>query len=374
MKTLLHTIGFLFEDILRRWFENPLSVLAKITITAVLVTIASIILISFYVSENSIESRIAELGGNTVILREYRSNFDTRQAGYYMADFFESRMDVDLVSVINVPDMARTEYGTTAQIITSRGDIAGPPQNLNATLYTNQYPADIETVIYAFDNPVSAVTREIPNWIERFATGDVAILPYALCSERVERSFELISILQVKGGPEEAVELAQSVDNLSRIEDRQGVRVISPEGLLRELKRLRQSQGLWQVAIVLGMGSAMAIILSVISLLEYKQWGFYSALLRSLGMNSVFIYFRYVVDALIPTLIAGAATLYAVASFAGLILPSIGVDASGLQQLDLGQFLFEDGIFLVAFLIIGASSGSLPVAILLRKPIGKVMA
>jgi hypothetical protein len=108
--------------------------------------------------------------------------------------------------------------------------------------------------------------------------------------------------------------------------------------------------------------------------LEYKQWEFYAALLRSLGMHSAFIYLRYVVDALIPTLIAGGAALYAVAAMAELILPSIGVDMVDLKDLKLYQFISDDGIFLLAFLAIGATVGSLPVAVLLRKPIGKVMA
>lgn len=374
MKALLQTILFLFEDILRRWIENPLSVLAKCTITIVLVTISSIILISFYVSESSIETRIREFGGNNVVIREYTSTAGKYLKAYSTADFVLKRNDVKQFSVISVPAVARTEFGTSAQIFTSpiatKDHALGPA----ATLYSDTYPAGVESFVQAFDNRIPVVTRASPDWLKRIATGDIIFLPYALCREAVVRDYETITVLQVAGGPEAAVALANSIEQLIQLENRQRTRVLSPEALLQELERVRANQSLWQWAIVLGMGSAMAIILSVISLLEYKQWEFYAALLRSLGMHSAFIYFRYVVDALIPTVIAGGATLYTVAALAGIILPSIGVDAVNLKDLNIYQFINEEGSFLLAFLAIGATVGSLPVAVLLRKPIGKVMA
>jgi len=190
----------------------------------------------------------------------------------------------------------------------------------------------------------------------------------------VDQAYEVISVVEVKGGPTVAATLAASIQSLIELEDRQRTRLFSPESLFNELEQLRRDQSLWQLAIVWGMGLAMAIVLSVISLMEYKQREFYAALLRSLGMHAGLIYLRYLVEALIPTFLIAGVALYLVVSMSSAVLPSIGVELSALGSLDLDTFVAEEGIYLAAFLILGSFIGSLPVAVLLRKPVGKVMA
>jgi len=374
VRALVHSFSFLLGDILRRWLENPLSFLAKTVITVVLVAIASIVLISFYVSENLLEARVSELGGDVVVVRESFRVLDPSQRGYAIVDFVQKSSDVELSSAILVPGSARTEFGTTASIFTSREPSPDSSPAQSAVLYSDSYAEGLVTSVEALDVRISAITRAKPEWIRRVASGDVVFLPYRLCRERVSQAHEMISVLKVRGDASGAVELAHTLQRVIEAENRQTVRLFSPEDLLLELDQLRANQKLWRIAIALGMGSAMAIILSVLSLLEYKQWEFYAALLRSFGMPSVFIYIRYVVEALIPTLLAAAATIWAVAASADAVFPSIGVDIAALQYLAILPFMIDEGFTLIAFLATGVTLGSLPVAYLVRKPIGRVMA
>jgi hypothetical protein len=355
--------------------ENPLGVAAKFTISVVLVAISSIVLISFYVSEAAIESRIADLGGNTLVLREYYSRFDPEQRGSFISSYFGNAKTIQIHSLIAVPVTARTEFDSVAQVFTSQeGDGSGEIYRNTPTVFSDERLAGISTTVYVMDNQFQAVTQKTPDWLERIVTQDVVVLPYSLCREFAGRNFELVSVLQVQGGPEEAEFVAKAMRSLIEQEDRRNVELLSPDVFSRELRRLRKNRKMWQFAIVFGMGTAMAIILSVISLLEYKQWEFYFALLRSLGMHSFFIYIRYVIDSLIPTLVAAGVTLSSVNALSGIIFPSVGVELFILQRLDLIRFLCEDGVPLLAFLSTGAVFGSLPVAALLYKPIGKIMA
>jgi len=117
----------------------------------------------------------------------------------------------------------------------------------------------------------------------------------------------------------------------------------------------------------------MALILSVIALLEFRQWEYMAALLKSLGAGIPSIYLRYLLESVFIIFGAAAFSIVLINQLALVIFPSLGIPQLTAETFDLSGFLASEGAVLAAFLGAGIGAGSIPVAVLLRKPVGIVL-
>src|SRR5213594_508280 len=70
MKSSTLIASYLWKDTWKRWFEQPSSPLARLFVTALLVLVASVILVAFHLLERSLRERLERFGLNTVVVRE----------------------------------------------------------------------------------------------------------------------------------------------------------------------------------------------------------------------------------------------------------------------------------------------------------------
>src|SRR5947208_17162936 len=70
MKSWTLIVSYLWKDTLSRWLEQPSSVLSRIFVGSLLVTVATVILVAFNLLERNLRTRLENFGVNTIVIRE----------------------------------------------------------------------------------------------------------------------------------------------------------------------------------------------------------------------------------------------------------------------------------------------------------------
>src|SRR3954467_9760997 len=76
MKSSTLIASYLWKDTWSRWWEQPSSLLARLFVGALLVIVATVILVSFSLLERSLRARLESFGLNTLVVRENVSGLD----------------------------------------------------------------------------------------------------------------------------------------------------------------------------------------------------------------------------------------------------------------------------------------------------------
>src|SRR3954467_5654858 len=76
MKSWTLIVSYLWKDTLSRWLEQPSSVLSRIFVGSLLVTVATVILVAFNLLERNLKTRLENFGINTIITREMLASTD----------------------------------------------------------------------------------------------------------------------------------------------------------------------------------------------------------------------------------------------------------------------------------------------------------
>src|SRR5947209_3030832 len=70
MKSWTLIASYLWKDTWSRWLEQPSSVLSRIFVGGMLVTVATVILVAFNLLERNLRTRLESFGVNTIVTRE----------------------------------------------------------------------------------------------------------------------------------------------------------------------------------------------------------------------------------------------------------------------------------------------------------------
>src|SRR5580765_3245004 len=70
MKSWTLIASYLWKDTWSRWLEQPSSVLSRIFVGSLLVTVATVILVAFNLLERNLRTRLESFGVNTIVTRE----------------------------------------------------------------------------------------------------------------------------------------------------------------------------------------------------------------------------------------------------------------------------------------------------------------
>src|SRR5687768_6574783 len=70
MKSWTLIASYLLKDTWSRWLEQPSSVLSRMFVGGLLVTVATVILVAFNLLERNLRTRLENFGVNTIISRE----------------------------------------------------------------------------------------------------------------------------------------------------------------------------------------------------------------------------------------------------------------------------------------------------------------
>jgi hypothetical protein len=137
------------------------------------------------------------------------------------------------------------------------------------------------------------------------------------------------------------------------------------------LETLQARQEKWRFGLAAMLGLALALVYGAIAVLEFRQNLFITALLRSLGAPSRFLFFRQWAE---NALLANGAAFLAICVLAAVHQSLFGLLGFSPSVLAVGSPYWSGEVLtLFVWVNIGALLSAIPVAMGLRKPVGEIL-
>jgi hypothetical protein len=166
--------------------------------------------------------------------------------------------------------------------------------------------------------------------------------------------------------------IVDAVQTLYATENRT-VQIQSPLHFIQSWEALKKIQRRYRIGLASVLGLALALIYGVISVMEFRQNIFLSALLRSFGVSSFWLWSRQWLE---NTGLANAAAATAIGLLYLLqdhLFNAMRLTDGAVPFLAFKAILGTEMLMILAWVNLGALISSIPVAIGLQKPIGKIL-
>lgn len=366
--------SYLWKDTWKRWFEQPGSVLARSVVTIIMVSLSILLLVGFRMQIEKIRAQVEAFGLNNLLIVETVTQQDLangsgsdrfRSIGQW-GDLFTGR--VMLAS-------ARDSNGRSATVVGYEdSDMPGLVPYLrfghDVFVLSSTMPAGIVVDYQLHQEALKGVVLKPDGPISQVVQGDTLFVPLGRLENLQKMGYNMLYYLQRKKDAPEISALSEAVDQVVRLDGVGKVEVKSAEMLKQRLNQMEQQQGVLRLWLAGILGSALALIYGVLSILEFRQSMYVSALLRSFGVSPGMLGLRTVVE---NALIVNVVTL-SVIVLLHLNHNSIfkALNVKGFSQV--GELYWGgETMWIVVAANVGIVISSLPVFWALRKPVGSIL-
>lgn len=369
MNWLISVHFYLWRNSLRRWREQPLSLLSKLVVPALLGILGAVVMLGTRNLGDEIDRRLRDRDALTVLISEtVASEVAPGMLAGEDQRPWESLGEGEAHEFLQVGASARTEDGRRLFVAAVR-----KPERYGLLdefyLLSDQGPVG-EVVRFQLGGYWSEATRKPPlEEAGMLFQGRPTLLG----------SVERLSVILGDGYTSNSVVRAASVEEIQKIHDVAGALRLREEApiilrsnlmLLRELEQIRALQDQALVAVSAGSSAVLALIFGSLAWLEFREERYVLALLRSFGVGRL-------------SLLAHAATENALLALLGVlggmgllraVLDHLGSASLGLAWLGAPRQIIDgDGILLVIGAVVGGTLCCVPIGFALRKPIGLVL-
>ncbi len=370
MNWLIFIHSYLWRNSIRRWIEQPLSLLSKLVVAALLGVFGAFVILGLQELGRQLDQRLTDREALTAIITEA---FDERNA--------MTRLDSDEWKGANwdrVPGEVN-QYFSAAAVAN-----VGAQRNLSVIGI-----ADIEKVGLVDDFYLVAKRFKVGTVVEFEISGRISeaqvIRPTeemgALLNgrEAILADTARLMFLLTRGYSQTTVLRAASLDALEqadkivsalrKVEDRQ-IFIRSNLLILQELRKIRAIQRQALVWVTIFSGGILGLVFGSLAWMEFREERYLMALIRSFGVSRGSL----LVHASIENVILAVAGV--LLGFGGLSLAANGIDLNALDLgwlRGIGSLAYGDGWPLIAGAALGGVLAGVPVAIGLRKPLGLVL-
>lgn len=366
--------SYLWKDTWKRWFEQPGSVLARSVVTIIMVSLSILLLVGFRMQIEKIRAQVEAFGLNNLLIVETVTQQDLANGGG--SDRFRSIGQWgELFTGRVMLASARDSNGRSATVVGYEdSDMPGLVPYLrfghDVFVLSSTMPAGIVVDYQLHQEPFKGVVLKPEGPISQVVQGDTLFVPLGRLENLQKIGYNMLYYLQRKKGAPEISALSDAVDQVVRLDGVGKVEVKSAEALKQRLNQMEQQQGVLRLWLAGILGSALALIYGVLSVLEFRQSMYVSALLRSFGVSPGMLGLRTVLE---NALIVNAVTL-SVVFLLYLNHNSIfkALNVKGFSQV--GELYWGgETMWIVVAANIGIVISSLPVFWALRKPVGSIL-
>lgn len=237
-------------------------------------------------------------------------------------------------------------------------------------LLTTKYP---EGLILDYDiegQTYTAVAMQPEERITQLIQGDTLFLPSSYIPEIHLRGFSMIYYLERQAHSPSIAVLTEGIESLIKADGNGKVDIQSAAPIKKKLDKLEQQQSSMRIWLAGIMGGAVALIYGVLSILEFRQSMYISALLKSFGVPKIMLGIRSVFENLIIVNIVTIGIIYTLSQYHSTIFKALRVSGEpDIQALYWGQ----ETIWIIAAANIGVIISSIPVFLALRKQVGNIL-
>ena len=379
MKSWILIISYLWKDTCSRWLEQPGSPLARWFVTTLMVGVATVILISLHLLERSVRERLERFGVNTLLVRETLTANDPE----FLA--FGQRAErltglAELGATLRLRQLfvrAQTEWQDEMPVLSygsvPPGMLAGMFSPITPLLcLSGKLPENVLVEVKVQRRTGIAMVRRPGEQLRSISDANLLLVPQGWLAE--EESLGHIDTLIFQRRPEapgmqQIIEAAQAVFAV----DRRTAQFQSAEGMLREWERLKERQQQSRALLAAVMGLSLALVFGSIAVLEFRQNLFVTALLRSFGLPAGWLWLRQWIESATLANLAAVSAIGVLWHFHSAIFLSLGFPVTVVRFDGPNPYWSSEIGMILLFVNAGALLSSLPVAIGLRRAVGRTL-
>ncbi len=368
MSWLISIHFYLWRNSLRRWCEQPLSLLSKLVVSALLGALGATVILGVKELGVELDKRLRDRDTLTAVISESVEQKDAIGRLTEVGEDHWKILEGESAKFHQAPGFADAENSSNV-LITAVDDMQrlGLVDDFYFVSDTLQVGKRVEFSIRDFRSEATVIrpTEEL----------EVVLLGRPSVLGSVRR----LASLYMRGFSETVVLRAASLDVLRQAAgivqalkqvDGRRMNLQSNLKILEEIERIREIQTQALLGVTLGASLVLGLVFGSLAWMEFREERYLLALIRSFGVGRLSLLAHSLVENIV--LAVGGVSL-------GFLALAVGTRAMNLSALNMEWMLEANGLFAGDGmpLLVGAALGGLlsgiPIAIGLRKPLGLVL-
>ncbi|MFC4992947.1 hypothetical protein [Rubritalea tangerina] len=376
MKSWILISSYLWKDTWKRWFEQPGSVLARSLVTCIMVFLSVVFLVAMLVQVERLSMEVKEFGLDNLLVVETVSPDDLRRQAVE-GRFRELKNWGELLTVKKLLSSARSGTGDRYGVVSYDDyDMVGLVQYLRygypIFILSSSLPEGLLVDLEFEGESVRGVVLKPDDVAAQLLQGNTLFLPSEQVQAVEDKGYSKVYYLQRASGAPSISQLTQAIRQQVKRDGYGKVEVRSAAAIKEKLDRLQKQQGAMRLGMAFALGGAVALIYGTLSVLEFRQSVYVSALMRSFGVSRVFLGMRTLFENILIVNIVAVGVVYALSvGYEGLfkvlrINLGKGMDPSG-------YFWGQETLWVIVAANVGVLISCIPVFWAMRKEVGDVL-
>lgn len=361
---------YLWQNSLRRWWEQPLSLLSKLVVAGLLGLFGAFVILGLKELGAQLDRRLKDRETLVVVVSEAVSKegaVEMLSSGETGSDYWR-QLGGEVSTFLQAAASADMENGRRAPVVA----VENPERHgLVDDFYflTHRLPEDKAIGFSIRRHESEAWTRRPSGDAELLLNGrDTLLGGVERLSGVLASGFTKATILHANSV--EGVQRAHDVvAALSKVEGRR-IAIQSNLRILRELEKVRaiQLQSLWWVTI--GSSAVLGLVFGSLAWMEFREERYLLSLIRTFGVGR----WTLLAHALLENCLLAVGGVLLGFGFLQLAITRMNLDSLKMTWLrSAGSLYGDEGQLLILGAALGGILSCVPVAIGLRKPLGLVL-
>jgi hypothetical protein len=361
---------YLWQNSLRRWWEQPLSLLSKLVVAGLLGLLGAFVILGLKELGSQLDMRLNDRETLLVVISETvpkESAVDLLESGE-STDLAWRQLGDGVSTFLQAAASAETESGQRVPVVA----VQHPERHGlldDFYLMTRRIPANtlVEFEIRGYRSEASA---QLPSSdLEQLLNGrDALVGGVARLSAVLATGFTKSIVLHARS-IEDVQKAHDIVGAMTRVEGRRIV-IQSNLRILRELEKVRAIQAESLLWVTLGSSSILGLVFGSLAWMEFREERYLLSLIRTFGVGR----WSLLVHALIENCLLAVGGVLLGFGALQLSVSRMNLGALGMTWLrSPGSIFAEEGQWLLLGAALGGVLACVPIAIGLRKQLGLVL-
>lgn len=363
-------VFYLWRNSFRRWVEQPLSILSKLVIGALLGMLSAVLIVgaSYLGSEltRQMGSRDALTASFVEVVRSERASATVAEDDEEEKEW--EKFGSDSLILYQSPVPATMGRQNMISIIAVRSPEAyGFPDTV--VLLSGKLPAGTTAIVEIDGFRVEALVQQLSGTWKDFAHGNEILLgSVKRFSPLLQNGFSRVILLQAHSL--DSLEKADRVVGVLQSMERRNITSQSALLLLRKIREIRDIQRYVLYAATIGSALVLGLVFGALAWMEFREERYLLALIRSFGVGRATLLVHAVVEnSLLST--GGVLLGFGILKISATYLNLGAMNLTWLSSMD--ALNGRNGQLLVLGAALGGLLSCIPIGIGLRKPLGLVL-
>ena len=376
MKSWILTSSYLWKDTWKRWFEQPGSVLARSLVTLIMVFLSVIFLVAMRVQVESLRAEVSKFGlDNLLVIETVAPDDIINQAPE--GRFRKLNEWGNLLTVKRILSSARTGSGSRYAVVSYDDyDMIGLVEYLrygyDTFVLSTRHPKGMLLDLELNNEHVRAVTLRPNEVTAQLMQGDTLFMPSSQVEQIQQKGYSQIYYLQKDPDAPSITQLSEAINKQVKRDGYGKVEIRSAAAIKEKLTQLESQQGAMRIGMAFALGGAVALIYGTLSVLEFRQSMYVSALLRSFGVSSIFLGLRTLFENLLIVNVVSVGLIYLLSIGYEALFDILRINLSANDNIS-SYFYSNETLWVLMAANLGVVMACLPVFWAMRKEVGDVL-